>query len=757
MQSADNTRQYKRDLRRLMISVGAGIAGFGLLLLAIIAYAGWSANASAVEREHQLVANALNRSITHTLDDMKSVAWWDDAVTNISEARINYAFVDANMGVFLTDTYAHDEVYLLNAAGEPVYAFFSDHRQAPDVYRARAADLAPLLMDMRGQPTRLKQRSGVFAQGDYRYLAGGGRSARWAGHIVSVGGRPAIAAAMTIAPNVNMSLARAHPFTLLTITYIDDEFLTSLGQQLLLPDLKREPEPAQGARVSQPFVTDDGVALGHLTWATKRPGQVLLTVILPLAAFGVLLAGMLSFGMLTRLKRASADLAEREEKTRHQAKHDALSGLPNRSFFLERLDEALAASAADPTGPRIAVAYIDVDRFKDINDTLGHDAGDELVKAVGARLRTHLRHQDFLARFGGDEFAVLSLQRSAGETQALSRSIEAALVEPFTERGGQIRVTASVGVAIAPDHGDTCGALMRNADIALYEAKARGRDCAVVFNEAMAQSVETRRMIELDLRAAVEAKALDFRYRPIVAATGGQVVGVETLMQWRHPVCGEIPMEELSPIAEDLGLMPVIGRHMLDAAFENAARWPGVEIAVKLSRTQFRDPELPSVLARLAAQHHIAHSRIVLEITEGVLLDSSSRTQDMLDTLRQMGFKAALDDFGAGYSSLSHLCNFSFDKIKIDRSFVRGAGKREAARAIVQAVVTLGRGLGMDITATGVESEIDAVTMRLLGCTEMQGFHFSGPVEAARVDAMFRAAQPQHAPAEPQAVRVVGE
>ncbi|HVZ99395.1 MAG TPA: EAL domain-containing protein [Caulobacterales bacterium] len=739
MNSAQNSERYSDDLRRLMLWVGAGIAGFGLLLLAIIAYAGWSANASAVEREHQLVANALNRAITRSLDDLKSVAWWDDSVINITDRRINTAFVDANMGQFLTDTYDHDEVYVLNAAGRAVYAYFNNERQAPAAYAVRAADIAPVLSEMRGEPSRLQRRPGVFAQGDYRYLAGGGGDARWAGHIVSVGGRPAIVAAMSIVPNVDMSLAPAHPHVLLAITFIDQDFLSALGQQLLLPDLTRQPRRARGdGRVSQPFVSDDGVSLGDLTWTARRPGQVLLFVILPLAALGVVCAGLFSAAMLRRLKRASADLARREAQTRHEAQHDSLSGLPNRSYFLDELDRALASRGTR----RFAIAYVDIDRFKDVNDTLGHDAGDRLVKAVAMRLRRHLRSEDFLARFGGDEFAVLSLDASQADAVALGRSIKSALVEPFSEHGGSIRVTASVGLALAPEHGETSDALLRSADIALYEAKAHGRDCAAMFSEEMAEAVEMRRQIEVDLRAAVADDTLEIAYQPLIAAHSGAVVAVEALLRWRHPTRGDIEPDAFVPIAEDLGLMPEIGAQVLRRALADAARWPDVEIAVNFSRTQFRDAELSRLLDDIAAREGVAAERITLEVTEGVLLDPGSQTQDRLDGWRRKGYKIALDDFGAGYSSLAHLCNFKLDKIKIDGAFVCGAAKRDNARAIVQAVVTLGRGLGMEIVAEGVETEGDAAAMRQLGVNTLQGFVLARPGPAREIDALLAARAP---------------
>jgi diguanylate cyclase (GGDEF)-like protein len=732
-----------------MLGISAAIACFGVLLIAVIAYAGWSGNQAAVHREQQLVENALNRSILNALNEQKSVAWWDDAVKNIRDDYIDLDFTDANFGFFLTETYSHDEVYILDSKDAPAYAFFGGERQSPASFARRAAELMPVVMEVKhGQPSRLLTRPDIFAQGQYKFLAGGGTNARWGGHLMSIGGRPAVVAAMTIVPNIDTSIGRPHPHLLVSITYMDDEFVSQIGQSLLLPDLKLAPVARHhDGVVSQAFVGDDGKALGELSWTTRRPGQVMLTVILPLVAFGILLAGFMSFNMLRRLKRASVELAVREAASRHEAKHDALSGLPNRRNFVERLDALLQEPGPDGLPLEIAAAYIDIDRFKDINDTMGHHAGDELIKAVAARLRGRLRPGDFLARFGGDEFAVLCAPMSAHEAAMLSSRIARAFATPFAIEGMDIHVTASMGIALGPEHGASADALMRHADIALYEAKAAGRDRAMLFNEDMSKSVQKRRDIEIDLRTAIANDELDMHYQPLISAKAGTMAGLEALLRWKHPVRGDISPAVFVPIAEDSGLMPALGELALRRVFADAVRWPDLQIAVNLSPVQFRHVDLPALLRSLVLEHKVAPERIVLEITEGVLLDAGERTRQTFEALRAMGFRTALDDFGTGYSSLAYLCNFKFDKIKIDRAFVHGAAKQDVAKTIVQAVVTLGRGLGMEIVAEGVETEMDAAAMRLFGCTELQGFFFSRPAPREAIDAMLVQSAVQ--PAEP--------
>jgi diguanylate cyclase (GGDEF)-like protein len=718
--------------------MAVAIVFFGLVLLAIIAYAGWSANQTAVERERTLLDNALNQSIARVLNEQKSVAWWDDAVVNITDGAIDLDFVDANFGIFLTETYAQDEVYILNAGDRPLYAWSDAARGEPSAFeRRRPAVEAVVDEARRGEPSSdLKTRPDSFSasQSSYRLLAGVLGVARWAGHIMSVDGRPAVVAALTIVPNVEMDLLKGTPNLLVSIRYIDEEFVSEIGRSLLLPDLALRPQPAKNAAVvSEAFVTDDGVRAGFLSWTTRQPGHVLLSIILPLVALGVLATGLLTMTMFGRLKRTSNALAQRESDARYEAKHDPLSGLPNRVHMVEKIEKFLNSYIARRSGQRALAAYIDIDRFKDINDTLGHEAGDLLIKAVSQRLSARLRPHDFLSRFGGDEFVILCAPAGLDAGPALAERIAEAFASPFAIRGQSIRVTVSVGLAIAPDNGATADELMRHADIALYEAKSQGRDRAVYFSTEMADEVEHRRSVELDLRAALENEELDLHYQPIISCSTGGVVGVEALLRWHHPLYGSMSPAEFIPVAENAGLLPGIGEWVLRRAMVDSKLWPDLQVAVNLSPVQFRHVDLESMLRQLVVEHAVDPSKFELEITEGVLLESTDRVSKILGAIRDMGFKTALDDFGTGYSSLSYLCNFQFDKIKIDRSFISSMSRVDSSKTIIKSVVTLGRGLGMDIVAEGIETEFEAVMMTRFGCTELQGFYFSRPIPRERM------------------------
>ena len=452
-------------------------------------------------------------------------------------------------------------------------------------------------------------------------------------------------------------------------------------------------------------------------------------------------------------KRASTALAHSESQARHEAKHDALSGLPNRVHMVERIEAFLHSPVAKRAGQRAVAAYIDIDRFKDINDTLGHEAGDQLIAAVAQRLVGRLRPQDFLSRFGGDEFAILCAPAGHEAAAILARRIAQAFKSPFSVKGQNIRVTASVGLAIAPENGVTADELMRHADIALYEAKNQGRDRAVMFCAEMAEQVEHRRSIELALRHALEDDALDLHYQPIVSCQTGAVVGLEALLRWEHPVYGEMSPADFIPIAENAGLLPSLGEWVLDCAMTDAKKWPKLEVAVNLSPVQIRHVDLEGTLRKLVAEHDIDPHRFTLEITENVMLEATDRVNAVLDVIRGMGFKTALDDFGTGYSSLSYLCTFRFDKIKIDRSFVARISEIDTSRTIIKSVVSLGRGLGMSIIAEGVETEFEADMMTQFGCTELQGFYFSPPLSAEGMVEFLRSYRPRRPASVPPSLR----
>jgi diguanylate cyclase (GGDEF)-like protein len=429
------------------------------------------------------------------------------------------------------------------------------------------------------------------------------------------------------------------------------------------------------------------------------------------------------------------DITERrraDEKIAHLAHYDGLTDLPNRILFRERLEQSLKAIRP---GEQLAVLYIDIDEFKSVNDALGHAVGDELLKGVAERLRGCLREADVAARLGGDEFAVIQTAiKDRSETTQLVDEIHSAIRRPLECMGHLITTDASIGIALAPGDGVDLDQLLKNADLALYGAKGDGRRTYRFFEAGMDQRARARRSLELELRQAISDGSLETYYQPVVNIEDDKISSCEALLRWRHPERGMISPAEFIPIAEDSGLINQLGLWVLNTACAEAATWPDhVRVAVNVSPVQFRSPSLALNVAAALAACNLPASRLELEITEAVLIRDDEAALDMLHQLRKLGVRIALDDFGTGYSSLSYLQRFPFDKIKIDRSFIRDIAGPGASSSIVQAVVNIAAASDMTTTAEGVETEQQRNLLYILGCTEMQGYLFSPAIPAAEV------------------------
>lgn len=728
------------DLNRLTTAIGLAIAFFGLALIGVIVYAGWSSNKAAGETETKLVDYAIDQSIARVLNEQKSIAWWDDAVKNI-DISFNADWIDEQIGLFLTEIYGQDELYIFNSQDKPIYGYKKGGRLQGLERFDQNPQFKVLLQEMRERKAKgLFERPDIFGEGQDQFheFKGVLEWGKWRGHILVVDGRPAIVTAITICPTLDPTLLKDEPYALLSIVFIDDQFVRKIGRSLLMPDLALVKDGAADRdAMTEPFVADDGTLLGMFSWKPRQPGAVMLNVILPLVLLGILGAGLLTALMLRRLRETSAELARREAEAQYTAKHDSLSGLPNRHYFAEQVDQALQGLAAG-TPPALIIAYLDIDRFKDINDTLGHQSGDALIRAAALRLREELAPGDVLARFGGDEFAILRTADDTGAATDLAARLSGAFAVPYAIASQNVSVTASIGFAFAPEHGRTVDELMQRADIALYAAKAAGRDQAQFFSDEMERVVQRRRTVEIDLQAALKHGGLSLYYQPLFSCSSNEVTGVEALLRWTHPTEGPIAPSEFIPIAEEAGLMPALGSWVLEQAFADSARLPDLEMSINLSPAQLRNAGIEDHLASLIQRHGVRPGRIIFEITENVLLNSSASTTKTMAFIRNLGFKIALDDFGTGYSSLRYLCDFKFDRLKIDRSFVTGINQTGNTFAIAQSAVQLGRHLGMDVVAEGVETEADATVMRFLGCTALQGYYFARPMPIERLEAAVR-------------------
>jgi diguanylate cyclase (GGDEF)-like protein len=422
-----------------------------------------------------------------------------------------------------------------------------------------------------------------------------------------------------------------------------------------------------------------------------------------------------------------------QERISWLARHCALTELPNRFHLRERLDEEMQRLRPDS---RIAVHLVDLDYFKQVNDTLGHAAGDAVLKAVAKRMRATLRDTDFVGRLGGDEFAIIQTDIAEPEQAArLAQRLVKILNAPYRVLGANAGIGASIGIALCPEHGADSDTLLRRADTALYRVKTGGRGSSCIYQPEDDKIASERIELQSDLRGALREKQLCLHYQPIIDVAAGHVTGCEALMRWNHPKLGQVPPAMFIPLAERTGLILDIGEWLLEQACRDAATWNSAfKVAVNLSPTQFNQGDLAASVRQALDRSGLDASRLEIEITESTLLKSEERTLNTLGELRRLGVRLVLDDFGTGFASLQYLRDFSFDKIKIDRAFVSEMAERRDCMAIVGAITGLAKSLGIGPVAEGIEDPEQLRGVAFAGCQEMQGFYFSKPVPADEVE-----------------------
>jgi diguanylate cyclase (GGDEF)-like protein len=425
-----------------------------------------------------------------------------------------------------------------------------------------------------------------------------------------------------------------------------------------------------------------------------------------------------------------------EVKIEYMAHHDSLTDLANRVLLNDRLEHALSRIQH---GKLVAVHHLDLDQFKAVNDTFGHPCGDKLLRIVAERLRELVGASDTIARMGGDEFVIVQAEISdPADATSLAQDVIKELSEPYDIDGHQAVIGVSIGISVGPGDGSSPDKLLRNADLALYRAKSDGRGTFRFFEPVMDLQMQTRRIVEQDLRKALPAGEFELHYQPVVNLASNEISGFEALIRWNHPTKGMISPADFIPLAEEIGFIVPMGEWVIRQACATAARWPdNLHVAVNISAIQFRSPGLMQVIVGALAASGLAPTRLEIEITETVLLHNKEATLAVLHQLRALGIRIAMDDFGTGYSSLTYLQSFPFDKIKIDRSFVKDITENSSSLNIVRAVAALANGMGMTATAEGVETAEQLDSIASEGCTEMQGFLFSRPLPAAEIERQF--------------------
>lgn len=715
--SSDFRRSFLREVLvplvaiLLLTFVGAGAALFiGTSLT----------NTEARHQQQRMIEASFSQSLNEHLRQLHSLSRWGPFEQHLAEGNSS-RWLDENIGLWLYEMFGHQLILVLDQQNQIVRVW----REGQPV-SAPADD--PLIGEVLQNPLvndPARQDNADYARVTNR------------------------AAALAVG-NIQRDDTALPRFRLVSLKFLDDGYLAGLAERNQLQGLHFSdgtPQPGTGARYL--LIAQAGEAVGYLNWIPSRPGAQMLRTIGPSTGLAVLAISLLCLYMVRRLWNSSVNLSQSmlrlgasEAQAQHLAFHDVLTGLPNRALVEDRLTQALALATRHDQ--RVALLLIDLDRFKTINDTHGHHAGDELIIAVAQRLSNIVRASDTVGRIGGDEFIVVMPDvDNIGQVQSLAQRIIDELSEPFTLFGSDVWSGASIGLALAPKDGVDRLELMRKADIALYEAKSGGRGTYRQFERAMDESVRTRQTIAADLRTALHThQGLEVWYQPLMDIGGQQMVGIEALLRWHHPTRGLIAPAEFIAIAEETGLIIPLGEWVLAEACVTQQRFPELLVAVNVSPVQFRSTGFVERVMAIVSQNGGDPKRLELEITEGVLIEDEREARAIIVALRDAGFRIALDDFGTGYSSLNYLSNFPVDKIKIDRSFTQSLGVAENSVAIVESVVKLGHAMGLMVTAEGVETPGQMSALADAGCNQLQGYLFSQAVPADQLAALMTLSAP---------------
>ncbi|WP_170984461.1 putative bifunctional diguanylate cyclase/phosphodiesterase [Rhodoligotrophos defluvii] len=694
------------------------ISGVGAVLLSALLL--WSAEESdqiALGREIAVVDSVVQSIIAQIPRDQASVTIWNDAV---EKTALNFdpEWVYVNLARWMHDYFGHDVVYILNSANEKAFAYEGGRvpeasAPLPDLVRSVAAKARERL-------SALPPDMEVDAHGD-----GLGTT-----EVGLIDGRAAIVSAMPIIPENDGSIVqRSAPFLHVSIRFLDGNVFQKLTDTRLISDARFVASSAPGEGAAYPLMSSTGEALGFVVWSPERPGKRILTRVIPLAGCALLVVIALCWFFGRRLSQAAAKIEASRAHAQHLAFTDGLTGLPNRLMFSQCLERDLAGVRAGQT--TLALLYLDIDNFKNVNDTWGHPAGDELIREVARRLLSVCRESDTVARLGGDEFAILCVDTDAENGRRVCNQVLKAFGEPFTEIGQQMSITVSIGMALAPAAGIEASELFRKADIALYRAKAEERGSYRLFTPTMDEAVQIRNATERELRNAIDRRELCLVYQPLFSSSAQVMAGFEALLRWQHPVRGLLPPSSFIGIAEETGLIHEIGMWTLGEACAAGKAWGVHKMAVNVSPAQLRRADFAEKCLGTIGRTGFDPQRLELEITENILIHRGGHSQANLEALRKAGVKIALDDFGSGYSSLDYLRNYVVDRIKIDQSFIRQIEFSEDSREIVLAIIRMARALRIDITGEGVETEAQKDFLVRQGCDQIQGFLLGGPLSAA--------------------------
>ena len=715
--------------KRLLLTPIAALTLGGLMLLAMLAaFLINQFDETALDRERLMVKNGF----THELEQYDLMIFpetdWDKAVARIDHT-VDADFADTYFGNQFYQFDGFTYTFVLNGSGKIIYASRKGARVKPADVSDLANNVGPLVEQVRQAErqrppimpdpvnkthivTKPIQANGVIRVGGQIYITVATLIQPDVGHILPLGPRaPIVITAMVVGPSTLTSFGKRYLVEGMTIAKSSKDF---------------------GHMTFVPLHAPDGHDIGALSWKAHRPGATLFyRMMVPLVgAFAILL--LTGWTVVRRSVVVVDELIASEATAKHLAYHDPLTGLPNRAMMFARMPALL--ERLGPETPLLAVLGIDLDRFKAVNDTLGHEAGDELIKAIAERFRDVLDDPNtgFAARVGGDEFIILCLAPDRRHVEALANRCLARVLQPVASIYGQLDVGCSIGVTIIDNPFVETSNVLRQADLALYRSKANGRACITYYDLSMEDAFAARRQLEANLRNALSNNAFHMVYQPQVDPDG-HMTAVEALIRWTHPELGPIAPDTFIPLAEESGLIMAIGEFVLRQVFEETKNWRHIRVAINVSAIQMRTPGFADQLIMLAARAGIDPSCYEIELTETALLGDDPATVQNFSILKRLGFIMVLDDFGTGYSSLSLLHRFQVNKIKIDRSFVSDLGEREEAEALIGAIISLAKAFKLDVIAEGVENERQMHSLIKAGCQEFQGFYTGKPMLPASI------------------------
>ncbi|WP_454714960.1 bifunctional diguanylate cyclase/phosphodiesterase [Caulobacter segnis] len=707
------------DRRNIELKIFGLIAGMaaGMILLAGVALTVATRHADVRERQYEqtLVGNGLRQRGREVQTALNPYVIWDEAIIKLDN-QFDQAWASQNIGASLGGALGYKVAFVLDADDKPIYGHINGKDVAPETYARYAKATAPLVAAIRKIETDPKKVAQLRAVHKSR--------------VELIGDEPVLITVSLVRPDLKAKTRGAKAPLVVSGIPVAASVIKTFSDRFLLHDAHIEIIKADQVRTSAGQAMLGKSADGRrivLRWTPRQPGAELLKSATPMLVTAILAAVIGSLLLFRITRRAAKKLLLSEAEAKHLSLHDPLTGLANRTLFTDRLVHAHALLRRKPG--HLAVLCIDLDRFKEVNDNYGHDAGDQLIREVARRLKQICRETDTICRLGGDEFAIIQPDTNPAGVATLAQRVVEGLSGEVDLSIGRAELSCSVGVAVVSDGDQGQAELLRQADVALYRAKEGGRGRFCFFEPEMDSALRLRKGLERDLRTAIENEALTVAYQPLTDARGA-MVGVEALARWHHPERGDISPAIFIPLAEACGLIGQIGAAVFRRACYDSLRWSGLEVSVNVSALQLSSPgfvdEMVATLAETGARADV----FMLEITETALLKDSDGVHEALRRLKRLGFRLALDDFGTGYASLAYLRRHPIDKLKIDRSFVSSLPGNSESMAVASAIVSLAKSLGLKTTAEGVETEGQFEALIKLGVTEFQGFLLGRPMPA---------------------------